>query len=188
YPKFLQWAMTYEANTEEYVAKVWSSIKDSSVDWNWLAARAHAYGFSGDAQRDFDEAPAEWLGKTPSASGSKIIKGSPFTWRDPKTIPRREWLYDRHMARKYVSTTVAPGGLGKSALLITESLAMVTGRPLLGVEVTRPLQVWYVNLEDPADELQRRFAAACLHHRISPEDIGDRLFVTSGRDVDIVIA
>jgi hypothetical protein len=36
---------------------------------------------------------------------------------DPKTIPRREWLYGRHYIRKYLSTTIAPGGVGKSALL-----------------------------------------------------------------------
>jgi hypothetical protein len=123
---------------------------------------------------------------TPSANN--IIKASPFPWQDPKTIPRREWLYGRHYIRKYLSTTVAPGGVGKSALLTVEILAMVTGKNLLGECPVSPLRVWYWNGEDPLDELQRRFAAACLHYVISPEDIGDRLFVNSGRETTIVIA
>jgi AAA domain/Primase C terminal 2 (PriCT-2) len=181
------WCLQYADNTPEVVRAKWESFDDSALGWPFLSAWARSRGYN-DAHHVFDDASPTWAGETPSASANKVIKASPFKWQDPTTIPRREWLYDRHMARKYVSTTVAPGGLGKSALLITESLAMVTGRNLLGVEVTRPLRVWYVNLEDPADELQRRFAAPCLHYGISPEDIGDRLFITSGRDAEIVVA
>ena len=119
---------------------------------------------------------------------NSIIKASPFTWQDPMTIPRREWLYGRHYVRKYLSTTIAPGGVGKSALAIAEGLAMVTGKDLLGELPASPLRVWYWNGEDPLDELQRRIAAACLHYKISPQDMGDRLFVNSGRETMIVVA
>jgi AAA domain len=50
------------------------------------------------------------------------------------------------------------------------------------------LRVWYWNGEDPADELQRRFIAGAIHHKLTPEDIGDRLFVDSGRTMPIVMA
>jgi hypothetical protein len=126
--------------------------------------------------------------KEGTPSSNRAIKASPFTWQDPQTIPPREWLYDRHYIRRYLSTTVAPGGVGKSALAIAEGLAMVTGKNLLGELPVSPLRVWYWNGEDPADELQRRVAAACLQYEISPEDIGDRLFVNSGRETTIVIA
>ena len=52
----------------------------------------------------------------------------------------------------------------------------------------RLLRVWHWNGEDPMDELQRRFAAAAKHHGLKLDDIGDRLFVDSGRTMPIVIA
>ena len=92
------------------------------------------------------------------------------------------------MVRKFVSATVAPGGVGKSSLIIAEALSIVTGRALLSDYAPRPGRVWLCNGEDPYDELQRRIQAACLHYRISREEIEGRLFVDSGRQMPIVIA
>jgi hypothetical protein len=117
-----------------------------------------------------------------------IIRATPFVRTDPASLPRREWLYGRHLIRPFLSATIAPGGFGKSSLIVPEALAMVTGRALLGDQPAGRLRVWQVNLEDPVDELKRRFAAAAQHHRISPDDIGDRLFLDSGRNTEIVIA
>jgi hypothetical protein len=44
---------------------------------------------------------------------------TPFEPRDPRTLPRREFLYGRHYARKFVSVTVAPGDVGKTTLTLT---------------------------------------------------------------------
>ena len=57
----------------------------------------------------------------------------PFVLRDPKTLPRRQWVYGRHLIRKFGSATFAPSGSGKTNLFIVEALAMATGRPLLGI-------------------------------------------------------
>ncbi len=64
---------------------------------------------------------------------------------------------------------------------------MATARPLLGITPPEPLRVWLWNGEDPRDELQRRIAAACLHHGVREEEIDGRLFVDSGRDTRLVI-
>lgn len=118
-----------------------------------------------------------------------LIMATPFVWRDPSTIPRREFLYGRHLARRYVSVTVAPGGVGKSSMVVADCLAMVTGRPLLlGDGLVDKLRVWLFNAEDPRDEMERRIAAACIHYGIGPADIGDRLFLDSGREQDLVVA
>lgn len=103
-------------------------------------------------------------------------------------IPRRDWLYGRHYIRGYVGATVSPGGVGKSALTIAEALAMATGRNLLGENVAKPLRVWLWNGEDPADEITRRIAGACLRHGIQPEELEGRLFADSGRDSPITLA
>ncbi|TGN61780.1 hypothetical protein E4L95_09185 [Paracoccus liaowanqingii] len=91
--------------------------------------------------------------------------------RDPAQIPPRQWLYGRHLIRGFVSLTVAPGGLGKSSLLVAEILAMAAGRPLLGDNPAHPLRVWLWNGEDPSEELQRRIQATCLHFGIEAEDL-----------------
>ena len=68
----------------------------------------------------------------------RVIAPRGFAWRDPKTIPPRAFIMGPHFIRRYVSATIAPGGLGKSALLTAEALALVTGRALLGVAPRLP--------------------------------------------------
>jgi hypothetical protein len=117
------------------------------------------------------------------------ITATPFVWRPAIEIPRRQWIYAHHLTRGFGTGTVAPGGTGKSALGITDALAIVTGRNLLGKnEDDQPRSVWLYNLEDPLEEIERRLAAACLHFGIGAEDIDGRLFVNSGRDTPLVIA
>jgi hypothetical protein len=116
------------------------------------------------------------------------IEATPFEYVDPSSIPPREWVYGNHYIRRFLSTTVAPGGIGKSSLAIVELLAIATGRPLLGREPDESCPVWYWNGEDPMDELNRRIMAACLHHKIRAEELRGRFFVNSGRTTPIVIA
>lgn len=120
---------------------------------------------------------------------SKPIDATRYIWREPCQIEPRAWLYGYHLVRKFASCTVAPAGVGKSSLALAEVLAMVTGKPLLGVEpADGPLRVWYWNGEDPREEIDRRVAAIALHYGITEADIGGRLFIDSGRDMEIVIA
>ena len=107
---------------------------------------------------------------------------TPFEWRDPATLPKRPWLYGRHLIRKQVSVTVAPGGVGKSSLTICEGLAMASGRRLLDEWTASGLRVWLFNLEDPRDEMDRRIIAAMQHHHVAPDEIAGRLFVDTGRE------
>ena len=109
-------------------------------------------------------------------------------WVDHRTIPPRDFLYGRHLMRKFCSATVAPGGVGKSSLVMAETLAMVTGRNLVGYKPRNPLRVWSWNGEDPFDELQRRFFATAAHYRIGKEDVAGRMFLDSGRNSPIVLA
>lgn len=105
-----------------------------------------------------------------------------FVWRDPFVIPPRPWVYGRHLIRKQVSVTVAPGGVGKSSLTIVEALAMASGRELLGDWTAKGLKVWLYNLEDPRDEMDRRIIAAMQHHLVNPEEILGKLYVDTGRE------
>lgn len=113
---------------------------------------------------------------------------SEFDWRDPATLPRRPWVYGRHLIRKQVSVTVAPGGVGKSSLTICEALAMASGRELLGDWTAPGLKVWLYNLEDPRDELDRRIIAAMQHHGVKPDEIAGRLYRDTGRERPLCVA
>jgi RecA-family ATPase len=123
-----------------------------------------------------------------SAPQRTIVRATPFAWRQPHTIAPRQWLYGGHYIRRYITATVSPGGLGKSSNALVEALAMVTGEPLVGFRVRRPLRVWYWNGEDPAEEIARRVAALCKYFQICESDIGDRLYTDGGRDTKILIA
>ena len=117
-----------------------------------------------------------------------IIVASPYVWVDPENIPLRDWLYGRLLVRRFLTVTIAPGGVGKSSLIAAEVLAMVSGRDLLGVLPVRRLKVWLWNLEDPQEETTRKIQAAAKHFHLTADDIRDRLFVNSGRDHSLVIA
>jgi len=87
------------------------------------------------------------------------------------------------MIRGFLTATVAPGGLGKSSLVIAETICMCTGRELLGVTVYQPIKVLYWCGEDPQDELEKRFSATMQHYEVTKEDLAGRLWVVSGREL-----
>jgi hypothetical protein len=117
------------------------------------------------------------------------LKATPFVWRPEEEIPARQWLYGKHLLRKFVSVDVAAGGLGKSSVKIGEALAMTANRSLYGSTIhDGPLRVWLFNLEDPAEEQERRIHATAKWFKITPDEIGERLFVDSGREQRCVIA
>lgn len=120
-------------------------------------------------------------------------RATPFVWRDPSTIPPRQWLHGKHYVRGYLSATIAPGGYGKSTNAIMDALAMASGwalplRPTFDCMKRAPLRVWYINGEDPRDEIERRFAAAMLFYGMTPEDVEGRLFIDSGHEKNFVFA
>ena len=107
--------------------------------------------------------------------------------RDPIAVPQREWLYGNHYIKDYYSLTVSPGGVGKSTLILTEVLAMCTGRALLGIEPIKKIKALYYNAEDPYDEVLRRVMALCQHYDIKQSELTDSLMIASGRDIDMTL-
>lgn len=203
------WAAKDDGGQPSFWEKDWKGIKPPfEIGAGWLYDQAAAAGWSGkervivdafadldamEAARIYDEKKAAGGIDAPlfpdfSANAFEAINATPYSFPDPARIQRRQWLYGGHYIRKFVSATVAPSGVGKSSLEIAEALAMASGKPLLGVQPTGRYRVWLWNGEDPRDELERRISAAMLHYGLTPEDLGDRLFVDSGRDTEIVLA
>ncbi|MEY9184635.1 AAA family ATPase [Bradyrhizobium sp. USDA 313] len=109
------------------------------------------------------------------------IRASRFALCGDDEIPWPDYVYGSSYIRGTLSVTASAGGLGKSALLLTEALAMTTGKPLLGPASQSPLRVWYINLEDGDNVLVPRLKAAAKFHGITNADIGDRLFVDNSQ-------
>ena len=112
----------------------------------------------------------------------------PFKSFDPSGLPPREFLFGKHYQRRTVSGTVAPGGTGKSSLVMVESVALATGRNLLDEEVRERARIWYHNGEDNMVELQRRLAGICQHYNIPMEELEGWFFMTSGNEVPLRVA
>ncbi len=147
------------------------------------------YGFA-DATALPNEKRGDDLGEQPGktkAPAAVQFKPTPFAYREPSKILRRQFAYGRHFIRGFVSVTTAPAGVGKSALELVDAIAMASWRDLLGVKAPQQLRVWYVNLEDPREEIERRAAAICLHFGIKRNEIEGHLAL-DGREIEIIIA
>jgi hypothetical protein len=123
-------------------------------------------------------------GNTSQSSGSQKVAFKPtlYTWRDPALIPQRAFIGGRHLIRKFLSATVAPGGLGKSTLVLADAVALASSKKLHGGNPNGLFRVWYWNGEDPHEEIERRVVAIMKHYDVSAANIGDRLYFNSGRD------
>lgn len=126
---------------------------------------------------------------SPEASAPELsLLGTPYRFLTADDIEPREFLYGTHYQREYASVTIAPTKIGKSSLGLVEAVAMASGKPLLGVQPEGLFRVRIWNGEDPQNEMDRRLLAVRQHFGVTPEDLGDRLFVDSGRDQPIAIA
>jgi hypothetical protein len=98
---------------------------------------------------------------------------------DPGPIPPREWLLAHQFCRGFISSIVAVGGGGKTALRLVQFISLAIGRSLCGQHVFQRCRVLIVSLEDDRDELQRRITAVLKHYSIERSEIKGWLFCTT---------
>jgi hypothetical protein len=99
---------------------------------------------------------------------------------DVAAPPRpRAWLLGTVFCRTFLSSLIAEGGTGKTAVRYAQYLSVTTGRPLTGEHVFQRCRVLIVSLEDDAEELDRRIFAARLHYGISAEGVKGWLFLSA---------
>jgi AAA domain len=117
------------------------------------------------------------------------LQPRPWLYRDPTAIPPREWLIGTTLLRGYATVLGSTGGVGKTAYAISMALAFITGRrDILDEHIFQTGSVWFLTLEDDADELDRRIDAAIIAHGISPEEIKDKLFISTAREHPVRLA
>ena len=98
---------------------------------------------------------------------------------DTADIPPRGWLLGNIFCRRFISSVIAEGGVGKSALRLLQLLSLAIGRSLTGEHVFTRCRVLIVSLEDNADELRRRLRAACRHHGVGQAELSGWLYLAA---------
>lgn len=186
---WLKWSAKWggdPAKAEEF----WDTCRDTHTGWGTLMRELERVNPQG--ARWVQGAAARHAFAQQAVTNHAAIAGKrlvPAGGIAAGAIPPREWLYGTTLIARNIAILSAPGGQGKSALALIEAVAMATGKELLlGEKPHRKLRVLYHNAEDDADELNRRFAAILQHHGLTDADLGGRLFMTSGRDVQITLA
>jgi len=101
---------------------------------------------------------------------------------DTEMPPPRAWLLGTVFARGFMSSLLAEGGTGKTALRYAQLVSLAIGYSLTGDWVFQRCRVLIISLEDDDKELRRRIAAVLLHHKINRSELKGWLFLaTPGR-------
>ena len=103
-------------------------------------------------------------------------------------LPRRRWILGRNLLLGHLSLLIAPPGVGKSTLCITQAVAVCISENLTNQVVHEPGDVWAYNNEDDLNEMKRRLAAVLQHHKIPFPRIRGKLVLSSGDDRPLLIA
>jgi hypothetical protein len=181
---FHRWSSRSSKYDATETDRLWDSIENvTSIGAGTIYHMAQQHGFD-----TAPDQPTVTEAAEKEAIQSTDLVATPVGLLDPSKMPRREFLYGTHLIQKYVSATIAQGGGSKTTVLLTDAIAMVTGRTLIGNTPKKAIKVWHYNLEDPKDELERRVAAICIHYNIPFSDIRGKLFLNSARDRPLIIA
>ena len=78
---------------------------------------------------------------------------------DDYQIPPRGWLLSTIFCRRFLSSLIADGGVGKTAVRMLQLISRAIGRALSGEHVFRRCRVLILSFEDDKDELRRRVSA-----------------------------
>jgi hypothetical protein len=114
----------------------------------------------------------------------RSFTAAPFVYRDPATIPRRQFLYGFELRRRQISAVVAPGAAGKTTLKIGRAICMATGKDLLGHRVWNgPHRCWLWNLEDDLEEVEKTVHAFLKLWNLAPDELGDRLYINGADSI-----
>lgn len=99
-----------------------------------------------------------------AAAGPPIIEVCDGDDNEP--IAPRQWLLGNSLCRDFVTLLIAPGGTGKTALLIAQMVALASGMPITGEYIFERCRVLILCFEDGLAEIRRRIRACRLHHNL----------------------
>ncbi len=105
---------------------------------------------------------------------------------DPAQIPLRRWLLGNRRSVGEVTVDAGPPGTNKSTLMLTDAVAIATGRKILNDEVHERGAVLFLAGEDARRDVEARIAGILEFYDIAPAELGDRLHVLYLAEVDAI--
>jgi RecA-family ATPase len=91
----------------------------------------------------------------------------------------RQWLLGNIFARMFMSSLLADGGVGKTAVRLAQLISLALGRSLTGEYVFQRCRVLIISLEDDKEELERRILALLLHYGVARSELKGWLFLAA---------
>jgi len=137
-----------------------------------------------DARSDWASPPPDEYLQQDSPSADNAL-GIWDAGEDDYQIPPRGWLLGNLFCRKFLSSLIADGGVGKTALRLAQLISLATGRSLTGDHVFTRCRVLILSFEDDRDELRRRVYAVLKHHGIAPTEIKGWLFLAAPKGLKL---
>jgi len=133
-----------------------------------------------------DDEAEETEDKTEDKQSDDIYPLTPYRLKDENQTKPRPWVAYKHYMLGTVSSTVAPGAVGKTSNNLVEACGIALGRDLFTDRAfKRRYRVWYHSAEETPEEMDLRLAAIAKRYKFSRDYLGDWLFVTCGFDVEI---
>jgi hypothetical protein len=143
------------------------------------------------SQQRYDEAREQRRARSRGGNGgAETATASLDVWdagNDPGPIPPRQWLLANQFCRGFISSIVAAGGGGKSALRLLQFISLATSRPLCGQHVFKRCRVLLISLEDDYKELQRRIKAVLDYYHIDRSELKGWLFCATPRLLKLAV-
>ena len=134
-----------------------------------------ARSFTAEQQAEFDRMEREH-GEKFNGSHHPTDLGELDAGLDIEMPPPRGWLYGVSFCRRFLSSLLGDGAVGKTALRYAQYLSIAIGRSLTGEHVFQRCRVLIISLEDDINELRRRIRAIRLHHNIEQSELTGWLF------------
>jgi hypothetical protein len=155
------------------LGKVWPACPPKGDISDWIAA-----GGTAEALYALIEPLPVWSPEAPvePPASSAVDLGEWDAGDETGPIPPRQWLLGNQFCRTFISSIVAAGGVGKSALRLLQFISLALGRSLCGQHVFDRCRVLLISLEDDRDEMQRRIKAVLDHYNIPRAELKGWLF------------
>jgi AAA domain len=130
--------------------------------------------------RKGDDEPPPWESPPWEPQPAQILSLNEWDAGEPfGAIPPRQWLLGTQFCRGFISSIVAAGGVGKTALRTVQLISMALGRSLCGQHVFHRSRVMILNFEDDDWEIKRRLKAVLDFYEIDQAELKGWLWCRS---------
>jgi len=150
----MEWsAQSAKFEFEDFLKK-WRSLSPRSFNHAWIFAEATKNGWQNPG-----------YGNAASFVHASIADDE---WNNASPTPK---VIVETILHADVSVVVAPGGVGKTTLMLWECVHIILGRPLYGYAVVTPGPVLIISAEDSREQIIARTRAICMGLGLNADEV-----------------